>query len=130
MIGDGRPYLVALITLDPEETPAFAREHNLKLDEVHRSEPMRAEIQTAIDEVNSHYAPVEQIKRFEILPEDFSQPTGELTPTLKVKRSIVQQKYAETIDAIYRSPSDRIADPAASLGRLAAESFTGKGLCR
>ena len=110
VIGDGRPYLVALITLDPEETPAFASQHNLKLDEVHRSESMRAEIQTAIDEVNSHYAPVEQIKRFEILPEDLSQPTGELTPTLKVKRSIVQQKYAETIDAIYRSPSDRSAD--------------------
>ena len=108
MIGDSRPYLVALITLDPEEAPTFAREHNLKLDELHRSEPMRAEIQTAIDEANSHYAPVEQIKRFEILPEDFSQPTGELTPTLKVKRSIVQQKYADTIDAIYASPSDRI----------------------
>ena len=110
VIGDGRPYLVALITLDAEETPAFASQHNLKPDEVHRSESMRAEIQTAIDEVNSHYAPVEQIKRFEILPEDFSQPTGELTPTLKVKRSIVHQKYAETIDAIYRSPSDRTAD--------------------
>ena len=109
VIGDGRPYLVALITLDPEEAPTFAGEHNLKLDELHRSESMRAEIQTAIDEVNSHYAPVEQIKRFEILPEDFSQPTGELTPTLKVKRNIVQQKYADTIDAIYRSPSDRIA---------------------
>jgi long-chain acyl-CoA synthetase len=98
---------VALITLDPEEAPAFASEHDLKLDEVHRSESMRAELQTAIDEVNSHYAPVEQIRRFEILPEDFSQPTGELTPTLKVKSSIVQQKYAETIDQIYRSPSDR-----------------------
>ena len=69
---------------------------------------MRAEIQTAIDEANSHYAPVEQIKRFEILPEDFSQPTGELTPTLKVKRNIVQNKYADTIDAIYASASDRI----------------------
>ena len=69
---------------------------------------MRAEIQTAIDEANSHYAPVEQIKRFVILAEDFSQPTGELTPTLKVKRGIVQQKYADTIDAIYASPSDRI----------------------
>jgi long-chain acyl-CoA synthetase len=107
VIGDGRPYLIALITLDPEEAPTFAREHNLTLDEVHRSESMRAEIQTAIDEANSHYAPVEQIKRFEILPEDFSQPTGELTPTLKVKRNIVQHKYAETIDAIYASPSDR-----------------------
>jgi long-chain acyl-CoA synthetase len=112
VLGDGRPYLVALITLDPEETPAFAREHDLELDEVYRSELMHAEIQTAIDAVNSHYAPVEQIKRFEILPEDFSQPTGELTPTLKVKRSIVQQKYAETIDAIYRSPSDRTTQPA------------------
>ena len=112
VLGDGRPYLVALITLDPEEAPAFAREHDLELDEVYRSELMHAEIQTAIDAVNSHYAPVEQIKRFEILPEDFSQPTGELTPTLKVKRSIVQQKYAETIDAIYRSPSDRTTQPA------------------
>jgi len=111
VLGDGRPYLVALITLDPEETPAFAREHDLELDEVYRSELMHAEIQTAIDAINSHYAPVEQIKRFEILPEDFSQPTGELTPTLKVKRSIVQQKYAETIDAIYRSPSDRTTQP-------------------
>jgi long-chain acyl-CoA synthetase len=100
---------VALITLDAEEAPAFAREHSLKPDELHRSESMRAELQTAIDTVNSRYAPVEQIKRFEILPEGLSQPTGELTPTLKVKRSIVQQKYAETIDAIYRSPSNRIA---------------------
>ncbi len=111
VLGDGRPYLVALITLDPEEAPAFAREHDLELDEVYRSELMRAEIQTAIDAVNSHYSRVEQIKRFEILPEDFSQPTGELTPTLKVKRSTVQQKYAETIDAIYRSPGDRTTQP-------------------
>ncbi len=108
VIGDGRPYLVALITLDPEEAPAFAGEHNLKLDELHRSESMRAEIQTAIDEANSHYAPVEQIKRFAILPEDFSQPTGELTPTLKDKRNNVQHKYAQTIDSIYASPNDRI----------------------
>ena len=109
VLGDGRPYLVALITLDAEETPAFASEHNLKLDEVHRSEAMRADIQTAIDEVNSHYARVEQIKRFEILPNDLSQPTGELTPTMKVKRGVVQQKYAETIDTIYGSPSNRTA---------------------
>jgi 1-acyl-sn-glycerol-3-phosphate acyltransferase len=133
VLGDGRPYLVALITLDAEEIPAFASEHNLKPEEVHRSEAMRAEIQTAIDEVNSHYAPVEQIKRFEILPEDLSQQTGELTPTLKVKRGIVGQKHAETIDAIYRSPNDRIAQPDESvsaagggqqkgIGRVAPES--------
>ena len=56
-----------------------------------------------MDAANARLSRPEQIKRFEILPEDFSQPTGELTPTLKVKRSIVQQKYAETIDAIYAS---------------------------
>ena len=89
---------------------------------------MRAEIQTPIDEVNSHYAPVEQIKRFAILPEDFSQPTGELTPPLKVKRSIVQQKYAETIDAIYRSPSDRTAASLAArrLGRRVLHRCAGQ----
>ena len=59
-----------------------------------------------IDEVNSHYARVEQIKRFEILPDELSQPTGELTPTLKIKRNVVQDKYADTIDAIYRRPDD------------------------
>ena len=117
VLGDGRPYLVALITLDAEETPAFASEHNLKLDEVHRSEAMRADIQTTIDEVNSHYAPVEQIKRFEILPNDLSQPTGELTPTMKVKRSVVQRKYAETIDTIYGNPTDRTAAQPPSLPR-------------
>jgi long-subunit acyl-CoA synthetase (AMP-forming) len=78
VLGDGRAYLAALITLDAEEAPAFASQHNLKLDELPRSESMRTEIQTAIDEINSHYAPVEQIKRFEILPNDFSRPTGEL----------------------------------------------------
>jgi long-chain acyl-CoA synthetase len=125
VLGDGRPYLVALITLDAEETPAFAREHNLKTDEVHRSESMRAEIQTAIDEVNSHYAPVEQIKRFEILPEDLSQLTDELTPTMKLKRGIVQQKHAGTIDAIYRSPNSQgAAQPDESVSTASVKQRT------
>ena len=104
--GDGRPYLVALITLDAEQTPAFAHEHHLDLEQLHRSDTMRAEIQNAIDEVNSHYARVEQIKRFEILPHELSQEAGELTPTLKIKRNVVQDKYTDTIDAIYRRPDD------------------------
>ena len=55
---------------------------------------MRAEVQKAIDEVNSHVGPVEQIKRFAILDHDLSQETGELTPTLKVKRNVVHEKFA------------------------------------
>jgi long-chain acyl-CoA synthetase len=101
VVGDQRPYLVALITLDPEEAPAFAQQHGLEPDQVATSEQMRAEVQAAVDEVNSHVGPVEQIKYFEILPADLSQETGELTPTLKVKRNVVAEKYAGVIDGIY-----------------------------
>ena len=60
---------------------------------------MRAEIQKTVDEVNAHVGPVEQIKRFEILPRDLSQEGGELTPTLKVSKTVVTEKYADTIVA-------------------------------
>ena len=70
-----------------------------------QDERVRAEIQKAIDEVNSHVGPVEQIKRFEILDHDLSQETGELTPTLKVKRNVVHEKYADVVDGIYGRPS-------------------------
>src|ERR671914_638040 len=101
VIGDQRPYLVALITLDPEELPAFAEQHGLKPEDVAKSDEMKAEVQKVVDEVNAEVGRVEQIKRFEILPEDLSQETGELTPTLKVKRNVVHEKYADVIDSIY-----------------------------
>jgi long-chain acyl-CoA synthetase len=106
VVGDQRPYLVALITLDPEELPAFAEEHGLKPEDVPKSDEMKAEVQSAVDEVNAEVGRVEQIKRFEILPEDLSQETGELTPTLKVKRNVVHEKYADVIDSIYERPRD------------------------
>ncbi|HYP48617.1 MAG TPA: AMP-binding protein, partial [Thermoleophilaceae bacterium] len=104
VIGDRRPYLVALITLDPEELPALGAE--LGIDDpdpakLAAHEGVRAEIQKTVDEVNSHVGPVEQIKRFEILPADLTQETGELTPTLKVKRNVVHEKYAGVVDEIY-----------------------------
>ncbi len=101
MIGDKRPYLVALVTLDPEEAPKFAEQHGLKVDELPESPQMRAEVQKTVDEVNSRVGPVEQVKKFAILPHDLSQPTGELTPTLKVKRNVVNEKYADVIDRLY-----------------------------
>ena len=101
MVGDRRPYLVALITIDPEEAPAFAEEHGLAVEDIPESEEMRAEVQTAVDEVNSKVGPVEQIKKFKILPQDLTQETGELTPTLKVKRNVVNEKNADVIDALY-----------------------------
>jgi long-chain acyl-CoA synthetase len=101
VVGDRRPYLVALITLDQEELPAFAQEHGLEPQQVPASDEMKAEVEKAVAEVNSHVGRVEQIKRFAILPRDLSQETGELTPTLKVKRNVVHEKYADVIESLY-----------------------------
>jgi len=102
VLGDRRPYLVALVTLDPEEIPAFAEQHDLDPEEVAGSEQMRAEVQKAVDATNAKVGRVEQIKKFEILPEDLSQATGELTPTLKVKRNVVAEKFADRVEELYR----------------------------
>jgi long-chain acyl-CoA synthetase len=106
MYGDRRPYPVALITLDPEEIVHFAREHSLSEDPAVLSrEPKVLElIQGVLDEVNANYARVEQIKRFFILDHDLSQETGELTPTLKVKRNVVNEKYGADFERLYASP--------------------------
>jgi long-chain acyl-CoA synthetase len=103
MHGDRRPYPVALVTLDPEEIVHFAREHGLPEDPAALSkEPQVIDlIQDVFDKVNSRYAQVEQIKRFVILDHDLAQETGELTPTLKVKRNVVNEKYADLFEALY-----------------------------
>jgi long-chain acyl-CoA synthetase len=104
VVGDRRPYLIALLTLDPEEAPALAQSLGLEDDSIESlrtNEKVLAEIQKLVDEVNSHVGPVEQIKRFEILDHDLSQETGELTPTLKVKRNVVNEKFAGVIDEVY-----------------------------
>src|SRR5215213_9591575 len=107
VIGDRRPYLVALITLDPEEAAALAEQvgaEDASLPALAENEAVRAEVQEAVDEVNAHVGPVEQIKRFEILDHDLSQETGELTPTLKVKRNVVHEKFADVVDRVYEAP--------------------------
>jgi long-chain acyl-CoA synthetase len=103
MYGDRRPYPVALITLDPEEIAGFAREHGLPEDvaALAREPKVRDLIGGVLADVNSRYAQVEQIKRFAILDHDLSQETGELTPTLKVKRSVIYDKYAAELDELY-----------------------------
>ncbi|HLH15196.1 MAG TPA: AMP-dependent synthetase/ligase, partial [Solirubrobacteraceae bacterium] len=103
MHGDQRPYPVVLITLDEEEMPAWARERGLREDiaSLAQEQAVRELIQQEIDRVNAKYAQVEQVKKFLILDHDLSQATGELTPTLKVKRNVVNERYAELFDALY-----------------------------
>jgi len=105
MYGDRRPYPVALITLDPEEIVHFARERGLPEDIAALSrEPQVIElIQGELDKVNERYAQVEKIKKFALLDHDLSQETGELTPTLKVKRNVVGELYADLFDSLYAS---------------------------
>jgi long-chain acyl-CoA synthetase len=102
--GDRRPYLTALITLDPEEIGPWAEQRGIGTTdpaELARHAEVRAMVQEAVDKVNARVGPVEQLKTFTILTHDLSQETGELTPTLKVKRNVVYEKYAGELDAMY-----------------------------
>jgi long-chain acyl-CoA synthetase len=103
MHGDRRPFPVALVTLDEEEILPWAREQGLPEDvgALAEREEVHALIQADLDKANAKYAQVEQIKKFVILGHDLSQETGELTPTLKVKRNVVNDKYAEVFEGLY-----------------------------
>jgi long-chain acyl-CoA synthetase len=103
MHGDRRPYPVALITLDEEEIVPWAEEKGLPTDigELAKTDEVRSLVQDTLDEVNKGHAQVAQIKKFVILDHDLSQETGELTPTLKVKRNVVNDKYADLLDSMY-----------------------------
>jgi long-chain acyl-CoA synthetase len=102
--GDRRPYLTAIVTLDPEEIAGFVKANDLgttDIAELARNDKVRAMVQETLDDVNAKVARVEQVKKFTILDHDLTQETGELTPTLKVKRNIVYEKYADVFDAMY-----------------------------
>jgi long-chain acyl-CoA synthetase len=104
VFGDDRPYLVAMLTLDQDEAAKLARQLGITPDPatVARGPRVRAEVQQEVDAVNHKLARIEQIKRFAILEHDLSQAGGELTPTLKVKRALVYEKYAEVFAGLYQ----------------------------
>jgi long-chain acyl-CoA synthetase len=104
IVGDRRPYLTALIALDPEEAPAWASSHGIEFVDpatFSSSSEVRAEIQRSVDEVNSHVSRVETIRKFFIVPQEWSPDNGEVTPSLKVRRAVVMDKYASAIHEMY-----------------------------
>jgi long-chain acyl-CoA synthetase len=96
VIGDRRKYLTALVTLDEVAARQLAPQGDLWT-----SGDVRAAIQKSIDAANESLARVEQVKKFAILTKPFGIDTGELTPTLKIKRKVVAQKFAVVIDQMY-----------------------------
>ena len=103
VVGDRRPYLVALVTLDPEEAVKYAQENNLPEDpaQLAQNPDVKAAIEAHVEKINENFARVEQVKKISILPHDLSQESGELTPTLKVKRAVVAQKHEDAIEQLY-----------------------------
>jgi len=100
VIGDRRRFLSVLVTLDEEAAERFMLEKNLT-GPAHLSVDINQEIQQAVDELNTGFARVEQLKKFAVLPRQLSIEGGELTPTLKVKRNKVSEHFADIIDGMY-----------------------------
>ncbi|MDX6586849.1 MAG: long-chain acyl-CoA synthetase [Solirubrobacterales bacterium] len=102
-IGDRRPYNVALIVLDPDVAAKWADEHGLdsSADAMAEDASVLAEIERGVAEANEHLSRVEQIKRFKVLPVDWLPGGEELTPTMKLKRTPIAEKYAAEIEALY-----------------------------
>jgi len=103
VVGEGRRYLAALLTLDPEEMTHWAAEHHKLGDaEALAADPdLLREIQEVVDQVNSHRSHAEFVRKFQVLPHDLTAGAGELTPTMKVKRSVVYEHYADVIGGLY-----------------------------
>ena len=111
VVGEGRPYLVALITIDPDAISDWAKSRgkSLAIESLADDPDVHRHIADAIETLNSDLASFEQIKRWTFLPRDLTIDAGELTPTLKIVRPVVTQHYADRIDELYEVEADRLA---------------------
>lgn len=103
VIGDGRRFLTALISLEDEAAARFARRHGLngRDRQLHQEPRIAEELRRGIEKINQRFARVENVRDFRLLPFRLSSDRGELTPTLKVKRRVVAERYAELIEEMY-----------------------------
>ncbi|MCA9916609.1 MAG: long-chain fatty acid--CoA ligase [Anaerolineales bacterium] len=102
VIGERRRFLTALLTLDPEAAAQFAQAHNLEGQALHEHPTLIDHMQKEIDEhVNKLFARVEHVRNFRVLPRDFTIEDGELTPTLKIKRRIINENFSDEIEEMY-----------------------------
>ena len=105
VFGDGKSYCVALITLNPVELESFAKANNIEFESfaaLTRKEEIRQIVAAQVEKANSRVSSSESVRRFKILERDFSQEAGEITPTLKLKRNVVAEKFAGALEALYK----------------------------
>jgi long-chain acyl-CoA synthetase len=105
VVGDARPYIGALVAVDPEMLAQWKADNGkpptAAVADLRGDPALRAEIQAAIDEANKAVSQAEAIKKFAILGEDFTEAAGQLTPSLKVRRHVIMDQYANQIAALY-----------------------------
>ena len=104
-VGDQKPFIAALITIDPEAFPGWKERNGKGADasvaDLAEDPDLVAEIELAVKDANQAVSKAEAIRKFRVLPVDFTEDTGELTPTMKVKRKVVAEKFAGDIEALY-----------------------------
>ena len=108
VIGEGRSFIAALVTLDQEALPGWLARHqmdkDLSLEELSTHPKVLETVQAVIDKANASVSKAEAIKSFRIVPADFTEETGHLTPSMKIKRAVVLKDYEAVIDQIYSAP--------------------------
>ena len=107
VVGDQKPYIACLVTIDPEAIGGWlkskGRPEDTPVSELGDDEELRAEIQGAVDSANKAVSKAEAIRKFAILPEDWTEEGGQMTPSLKLKRSVVMKEYADDVERLYSS---------------------------
>jgi long-chain acyl-CoA synthetase len=105
VVGDGQPFIAALITLDRESFPTWAQAHGKSggIADLVDDPDLRAEIETAVDDANKAVSKAESIRKFTILPDEWTEEGGLLTPSLKLKRNVVMRELKDDVAALYLS---------------------------
>jgi long-chain acyl-CoA synthetase len=105
VVGDQKPFIAALVTIDEEFFPTWKSQHGkpagASVADLALDPELLAEIQAAIDGANNAVSKAESIRKFRVLPADFTEASGEMTPSLKLRRSVVAKAHAGDIEAIY-----------------------------
>ena len=105
VVGDAKPFIAALVTIDPESFPAWASQNNkgdATVADMVNDPDLNAAIQSAVDEANKAVSHAEAIKKFAILPVDWTEEGGQITPSLKLKRAVVMQEFGEDVERLYQ----------------------------